>query len=299
MTLINVCGASFSGTTMLDLMLGNSDDAASCGEVGSWFRPKRHDRVAIRCYCGADPCPRWEPFGDVPRGRFHREAFDRWGVRYLSDSTKTLSWILDSNRWGYTQGIRVANVLIWKQPEAHAYSHWKRRTPLPDARRRFVRYHTRFLGLGIQFVAVNYERLVRSPGPVLAEICRAVGMPYSPGREEFWKRRHHNLFGSVGTANQVGREQGQIRPSEDFPAAFLNAYAAMEQAGCPGPDPREIAATLERFDVRDADPGVFDRPDRRPGRMVGYWYFEDRYKRVLRNLAGRLRPPRMARLVSC
>ena len=181
MLLINVCGASFSGTTMLDLMLGNAPDAASCGEVGAWYRPKRRDRVALSCPCGSDPCPRWGRFAGVPEDRFHREAFGRWGVRTVVDSTKALAWVLDANRWAADSGLRVVNVLIYKDPVTHAFSHWKRGTSLADARRRFDRYHSRFLGLNLPFLSVNYDRFVQSPADQLAAVCRAAGVPYFAG----------------------------------------------------------------------------------------------------------------------
>ena len=281
---------------MLDLMLGNSDDAASCGEVGAWYRPKREDRVAIQCPCGIDPCPRWTPILDVPRSRFHREAFDRWGVRYLSDSTKTLGWILDSNRWAHDAGIRVVNVLIWKDPATHAYSHWKRGTSFEDARRRFVRYYSRFLKMGLPFVSVNYDELARSPGQLLPEVCRVIGMPYHPGREHFWARRHHNLFGNAGTGSQVGRDSGRVRPSENFPAEFRQALAAHEDRIGIDPRPVGLVAALRRFDVKEMEAETFERPAERPSRMVGYWYFEERYKHVFRTALGRLRPARLSGL---
>lgn len=51
-TLISICGEGQSGSTMLDLMLGNGYDTFSCGEVYAWFRPWRTHHFRITCSCG-------------------------------------------------------------------------------------------------------------------------------------------------------------------------------------------------------------------------------------------------------
>jgi LPS sulfotransferase NodH len=70
-TLILVCGTARSGSTMLDVMLGNAPDAFSCGEVSSWFRPYRKQHFQIECHCGQRPCPIWEKIKDIPENIFH------------------------------------------------------------------------------------------------------------------------------------------------------------------------------------------------------------------------------------
>ncbi len=293
-TLINVCGASFSGTTMLDLMLGNADDAASCGEVGAWYRPRRHDRVALSCPCGSDPCPRWGPIAGIPEARFHREAFDRWGVRHLVDSTKRLSWVVDANRWAAAAGVRVVNLLIWKDPGTHAYSHWKRGTPIPEARRRFVRYHDRFVNLGLPFASVRYDDFVRAPAAHLVRLCRVADLPYFDGKERFWSRPHHNLFGNPGTRDQLGRTSGAIRPVGPFPPEFARDLAAFEASR--GPDWRihHILKSIRRREVTRLEAPSYEPTHGKPGAVGRYWYFEDMVKQTTRNLFGRLRPARPA-----
>ena len=52
-TVINVCGQSYSGTTMLDLMLGNARDVFSCGAELAGYIEKVGERVeVIRCLAG-------------------------------------------------------------------------------------------------------------------------------------------------------------------------------------------------------------------------------------------------------
>lgn len=296
-SLTNVCGASFSGTTMLDLMLGNAPNAFSCGEVGAWFRPKRLDRLTPQCPCGADPCPCWQALANVEESRFHRSAAETWGVDHVVDSTKTLSWVFDANCWAFDSAMEVVNVVIWKTPIAHAYSHWKRGTSIAVARQRLVRYYQRFLGLGLPFVAINHDRLAASPALVLADACRASGIAYFPGKERFWTGKHHHLFGNVGTKAQVNQAQGAVKPPTDLPDSFLAEYDRFEVARGADPDLDLIVEMLEMADVAHAPTGRLapaGSEQSRPVAPISYWYYEDLFKRRSRSFFGRLRPARVA-----
>jgi hypothetical protein len=208
------------------------------------------------------------------------------------DSTKALAWVFDSNRWAAADGIRVVNVLIWKDPTTHAYSHWKRGTSLAEARRRFERYHSRFLEMRLPFVSVNYDAFVRKPADSLAEVCRAIGLDYFAGKERFWSIQPHNLFGNDGTRLQVGRPDGKIRGSGNFPPEFLGDLERFEFQQGHGRRCQRIVEGLSLFDVARTEAWAFARTERRPGHQPGYWYQEERFKRISRAVFGRLRPAR-------
>ena len=125
-----VCGASRSGTTMLDLMLGNSDSEFSCGEIYALFRPYRTHHFNPDCCCGAKHCLVWNKLSKLNESEFHAAALAQTGIHHVVDSSKDLNWVLDSNRWASHQDIPVKNVLLWKQPIDLAYSHWKRGRPI-------------------------------------------------------------------------------------------------------------------------------------------------------------------------
>jgi hypothetical protein len=57
--LINICGTSYSGSTMLDLIIGNDDKGFSLGEIYAWFRPYRTHHLNIKCSCDGIDCP-WD-----------------------------------------------------------------------------------------------------------------------------------------------------------------------------------------------------------------------------------------------
>ena len=184
-TLVNVCGPGRSGTTMLDLMLGTPAEAFSCGEAVAAFQPRRPEHAHLVCSCGEDPCPVWERLRAGPAEQFHRRVADTLGVERVIDSSKWFGWVRDANRWGADSGMRVVNLLIWKEPLELAFSWWKR-GELPadeEAIWCYVQYHARLLDAGFPVVSVPYADLADDPAGVLASTCRAIGLPYEPGQD--------------------------------------------------------------------------------------------------------------------
>jgi hypothetical protein len=260
--LVNVCGAQRSGTTMLDLMLGSGDRAFSCGEIYARFRPLEPRHHRIDCACGEAPCPVWAQIADLPEHHFHRGVADRLGRRTVVDSSKAADWVRDASRWARDDGMRVENVLIWKDPLSLGYSFWKRGWlrgvdgPQPATGRRkslglevFVIYYEEFFEGGMPHVTVSYSDLASAPGAVLASLCSALGLPYRPGQERFWETRHHHLFGS-GTVSK-GLRSGQTGISDaPLPPEYLAAAAAYAAEIDRSERAQAVIAELERTDVR-------------------------------------------------
>ena len=111
---------------MLDLMLGSGTRAFSCGEVFAWFRPFEPRHFSPECACGCVPCPVWDELSDLTEERFHAGVIDRLGMQIVVDSSKSLDWVSDANAWARASGLRVENVLIWKDPLSLGFSFWKR-----------------------------------------------------------------------------------------------------------------------------------------------------------------------------
>jgi hypothetical protein len=141
-------------------------------------------------------------------------------VRFVIDSSKDLCWLIDAQEWAAANGVRTFNILLWKDPIDQAYSHWKRGQRLLHWRRQFVGYYTKALQVGLPFLAVNYNELVANPQQKLGEICAAIGMSYFEGKELFWQKRHHYLFGSGGVRRQVKAQHSTIRPRGVFAPEF-------------------------------------------------------------------------------
>ena len=90
--IIYIMGADFSGTTMLDLMLGSSTNSASIGELAAYLSPTSLEHLEPVCTCHKK-CGIWERsnFNDDP----YAYLFDRHGVSVLIDSSKQISWVVE------------------------------------------------------------------------------------------------------------------------------------------------------------------------------------------------------------
>lgn len=280
--LVNVCGTTRSGTTMLDLMLGNTPDAFSCGEVYAWFRPWRKHHFRIECRCGQRPCPIWERIKDVRESRFHATVAEKLHVNYVIDSSKELCWLIDTQEWGVANGFKVFKLLLWKNPIDLAYSNWKRGTGLTGWRHEFVTYYNKFFQTGLPFRSVYFNDLVSDPQRKLSEICAAVGMPYFDGKERFWEKQHHHLFGSHGTYKQVVAKTSTIRASETFPPEFEAHIETLSRQIADDPEVQHILETLQQAEISSNGSFRTEDPSLLADKPYPIWYYVRKVKQAFR-----------------
>ncbi len=255
-SVVLIGGTARSGTTVLDLMLGSSSSGFSCGEVGARFRPYRRHHLDPRCRCGSHPCDVWALLGDVPARQFHAAVADRLEARTVVDSSKSLAWVSDTVRWARKSGLHASSVLIWKEPKALAYSFYKRREvddSIHVAMRNFIGYYSMAMSMRHPIVAVQNEHIRSDPAQTLRRISRALGVPYEPGQEEFWRFEHHHLFGSDSAATQsrAARPTADPTPTVDFERRW--ASLAYEQSTAIS-DVRENLLRLDAARAADAGP---------------------------------------------
>jgi hypothetical protein len=226
-TLINICGTARSGSTMVDLMLGNDSCAFSLGEVYAWFRPFRSHHFKIICSCGKDDCP-WKKIQALKECEFHEKCFNILNIDVLVDSSKDLPWVIDNNIWASKNNITVYNILLFKQPINFFYSFWKRGVSFDNAKKSYIKYYKRFFQSGIKFIALDYNKLVADPANVLENLCILMEIPYFEGKERFWEKEHHHIFGSRGTRKQVEKADSKIRKQEDYPKNFKEIISGIQ-----------------------------------------------------------------------
>jgi hypothetical protein len=260
-TLVNVLGAGGSGTTMLALMLGNSEQGFTPGETRAWYRPSQPAHFNFRCWCRSDECPVWQRIGGFPEDAVYRRARDELGAEVIADSSKWLDWVRDATEWALRDGIQVRNVLIWRDPVDLAHSSWRlgrlgrqnggqlkgealAARGIPDLRQRIVKYVQRIEQAGFDPIVVSYERLVDDPSAVLAALCDRLRVPYRPGQERFWEGEHHTLFGNQTAHRTIvaGDEAKLERPerSQEFERAASELIEAISSDD-------EIQGTVERL----------------------------------------------------
>lgn len=244
-----VLGASHSGTTMLDLMLGNNDATFSTGEVWAAFHPWRKHHFDPTCGCGAKPCAFWEQLLNLPEADFHHAAATQNGMNNVVDSSKDLSWIIDAASHAARHGMKMHNVVIWKEPVELAYSYFKREWTMEQFRSQYLKYYERFLGTRLPFVAVRFSSLVADPASTVRKLCAITGLPWQEGQEEFWHKTHHHMFGAYKTGKQSRAGSSSIKDSIDYPEEFLEAFDRFSSGMTNDARLMRVVGALESMDI--------------------------------------------------
>ena len=278
-TLINICGSGRSGSTMLDVMLGNSPDAFSCGEVVEWFRPWRTHAFEIDYPRHGEPCTVWDSLKNVPESRFHTTVARDMNVNFVVDSSKEICWLIDVQRWAAAQSHKVFNLLIWKNPVDMAYSRWKQGDrDLSRWRTGFKKYHNKILEIGLPFFAVNYNDLVNDPSRKLAEICTVIGMPYFEGKERFWEKKHCHLFGSLGIRRQIEAGHSVIQAKKPYPPEFQALVGFVKEQVSADEKLGQILKILEKNNVASSvNKNLADHQFHH--KVYPWWYYAKRLVR--------------------
>jgi hypothetical protein len=191
-----IAGTAYSGTTMLDMMLGNSTSSFSTGEVKFFFEPINKYHINPSCHCGDDNCRIWRELKKTGKHKFYGEIFNRFDkIETIIDSSKDLFWISERKKELLNLGIDSRVLLIWKKPEEFAFSRYKRNS-LKGWQRAWINYHRLFFSLNRDWWSIRYCDLATNPTYALKRICSIFSMPYSENMEYYWNKKHHMLFGN-------------------------------------------------------------------------------------------------------
>ena len=192
---IFIGGSSYSGSTMLDMMMANSKEGFSVGEVHALFRPFRPHHFKPECGCGNADCDFWLRAREAGERRLYAMIFKFLpDISFIVDSSKDPWWIKTQTKYLRQNGIEVYHLLIWKEPAAFAHSMVKRKRQ--GWERSWKNYYRLYLSMIDDYSAVPYSELARHPDQVLQDLCAFCGLEYQPGKEKFWQKQHHTLFGN-------------------------------------------------------------------------------------------------------
>jgi hypothetical protein len=193
---IFIGGTSYSGSTFFDMILANSPKGLSCGEVSALFNPYRPHHVDPLCGCGDPSCDIWARARDAGEEYLYDYLFERFPhLEFIVDSSKSPLWIERQTKRCRARGIDVANILIWKSPEEF-FASCKKRGRSRDWYRMWANYHRLYWTLVADFKTYAYARLAQEPQS-LTYVCEYLGIDYFAGKENYWEREHHTLFGNT------------------------------------------------------------------------------------------------------
>jgi hypothetical protein len=248
-----IVGDGYSGSTLLDLLLGSHSAMAGLGEVDDFDAFVEHDAFCT-CRRPQRDCPFWSttlarlggpafrlrlPGSTVHdvvdrTARLLRAAQDAAGVERVVDSSKRprrarLLWeSAKVDAWA-VHLVRDGRAVGWAhvkrgEPFRPAVEHWARRNAEVDAWLQ--------AGGSPPSVRVRYERLATQPETVLDELCRFLGLPFEPAMLRFCDGDHHQVGGNLmrfGTDDAIRLdEEWRDRLTADDFAVFDDVVAAAD-----------------------------------------------------------------------
>ena len=195
--IILIGGTSYSGSTLLDLMLSNDNTGFSCGELYALFIPSRVEHLRPQCICGDLSCDIWETVEKLGKTNCYEGLFSKFSdLKFIVDSSKDFIWIREQSNNLTHKKICFKNLLIWKTPAEFALSCLKR-GKFNNWRNSWVNYHKRYLSVVDEFIPIRYSKLITETESTLESLCSRIDIPYFRGKEAYWQKKHHTLFGSI------------------------------------------------------------------------------------------------------
>lgn len=280
-TVIFIGGHSYSGSTMLDMMLANKPEGFSLGEVSALFRPYRpHHYASINCICEKN-CNLWRKFKSGGEECIYENVFKAdENLRYIVDSSKDPAWISKQSRRLKSMGWTVKNVLIWKDPSLFKQSMTKRgRIRSANA---WESYYKNYLLAVDEFLPIKYTELVAQPEELLKRITQYCGVAYRRDMEKFWQKVHHTVFGNDSAKTHLAnkREAAIYVPRDESPSSaestkpvpvFTRAMIKLLEGKFDDQEERRFVMLLRRDYILRLKFRVFYWLRRFIGRTAGYF----------------------------
>ena len=234
---IFVGGTAYCGSTFLDMILANSSHGFSCGEVYALFNPFRKHHIDYECGCGDPDCEIWETVKKAGATNLYQRIFEIFpDLDFIVDSSKDPLWISDRIKDLTGSGIQVKNILIWKSPEEF-YSSRMKRNQKRGWKRSWINYHKLYFRNVDQWIAASYRNFATFPD-VLERICKRLKIPFFEGKQNYWEKKHHTLFGN--TSAKIHLYERQSESFKNCKAKFNSTISQLDSNNCQHDVYREI-----------------------------------------------------------
>jgi hypothetical protein len=247
-----VLGTSFSGSTLLNLVLGAHPAIYGGGELVGLLLNRDKPGAGSCTSCGLE-CRHWDRSSRhaVTKGNIYRLAERAFAKRVIVDTSKSLDWFDEVLGAGENAGMTASYVLMVKHPIRYLAScavnivdlrprrlpyralatlgaGWQRQAALSELARDLDEFYRRFFASfagkirGSTFHLLHYERLVDSPRQTLGPLLHSLGLGYDPRMDDFYSADHHQIGGNNGAVFQVNHSWGGAE--DDIPTARRQFY---------------------------------------------------------------------------
>jgi hypothetical protein len=290
---IGILGTSFSGSTVLNLLLGAHPDIYAGGELSALILNRGDEGVSVCSACGS-ACAYWTgpARAAITKANLYHEIERIFGKRIVVDSSKSIAWFNETLASDEHRRVLPSYVLMVKHPIRYLASCVANITPhrprnvrggilgrlTPAGQREaFLEeivedldgFYEGFWGNfgktvgGAAFHLMHYERMVADPRAALAPVLRSLGLSYAAEMTEFSRASYHQIGGNAGPLYQLGQGWpkgavvGEARRSFYEGGAGLRIDDKYQQLL----NPRELARFLAHRTVRKLCDGLgYDDP---------------------------------------
>lgn len=218
MDVIAVLGLSFSGSTLLNTILGAHPDIAGAGELFMLLARRREElfHTEIKCNRCSGGCAFWteELIYGLSADALYRRISKVFDKSILCDSSKAWQWF-DFIQMFTDKAVRFTYVVIVKHPIRHLAS-WllnsggdifaDKREMLLNLADMFERFYFRLSlyiqrqkDMGNKVFCLRYEDIVSNPQETLTPVLNTLQLEYVPAMDKCFEVAHHQIGGNDGT----------------------------------------------------------------------------------------------------
>lgn len=244
--IVGVVGPSYSGSTVLNYLLGTPARVTAVGEA-HWIidRAQLAGRSRLTCLDHDEACDLFTAevlaeMASAPPDGWYRRLAQRIGAEVMVTT--------DKHPEIYQRlGLPDVAVLVYKDPRAQLASLARHEGGDPlEYVGEVVRIYEAALEWRGPGLAVCMEDLIDRPMVILSQLERALGVPYDGHALRFWEsKRGHNMGGNFSTRTHQDPSDRDAR----WRASFHRRLAKDERWRVELP-PRVAQAILDNLDVR-------------------------------------------------
>jgi len=188
--IIFIAGTSYSGSTLIDLILSNSSNATSVGEIESIFNPVKIHHLKKIEEIKSDAT--WGPVLNKGANQLYQNLHDILDVEIIVDSSKNPAWIryhIDR----LPKDVSCQVVLVFKSLPDLKHSYEKRGRY--NWAKIYKRYHNLFFNTISDFNRIEYKDIPLRSNKFWT-LLKRLDIDLDEERLEFWNQPRTNFFGN-------------------------------------------------------------------------------------------------------